>query len=496
MGGGVAYGTVSGGSVTYTAGDATATFSAATDTANPGAPAITYGAPPAIDAAMPGGVQISYGAGGVYSGVEPQGIVYETNLQAEAPMQTTYVQGDVPAQTMFVQGEASMQMQPPEIAAQTITYGAPQYEVPGQTLEMGGQAYAVQGQNITYGISGQMEVGQGQTITYGAPSAQFEVQPAEGGVGGSGFVTYSAPPQPEMQGQVTYTSPEMPQGQVTYTTPEIQGQVTYTTPQSVVGGHIGFGGPTIQQGQIGGPQQGSVTIGGTVGYGGQPIQGQIGVPQPTMQGQEFTSNMTVGIQGQIGGNYQGQIVGGMPGQVVQGIPQATYTMGSGAVTQGLSYQIPGQVGYAANSGYQMAGQAGYVYGGAGYTQYSTMMQTGAGASHTPRGQNMQVQGQTSSSYTPPVNYTYGAPSAEITYGAPQADMTYGAPAPVAAAMVTPEIVMAQPVQPQKEGLLAAESMLCYTSGPQAQPTEGQESTSTKKGKVTKDSKKKKSGGCC
>merc|ERR1712137_1236207 len=357
MGGGVAYGTVSGGSVTYTAGDATATFSAATDTANPGAPAITYGAPPAIDAAMPGGVQISYGAGGVYSGGEPQGIVYETNLQAEAPMQTTYVQGDVPAQTMFVQGEASMQMQPPEIAAQTITYGAPQYEVPGQTLEMGGQAYAVQGQNITYGISGQMEVGQGQTITYGAPSAQFEVQPAEGGVGGSGFVTYSAPPQPEMQGQVTYTSPEMPQGQVTYTTPEIQGQVTYTTPQSVVGGHIGFGGPTIQQGQIGGPQQGSVTIGGTVGYGGQPIQGQIGVPQPTMQGQEFTSNMTVGIQGQIGGNYQGQIVGGMPGQVVQGIPQATYTMGSGAVTQGLSYQIPGQVGYAANSGYQMAGQA-------------------------------------------------------------------------------------------------------------------------------------------
>merc|ERR1712137_1363752 len=475
MGGGVAYGTVSGGSVTYTAGDATATFSAATDMANPGAPAITYGAPPAIDAAMPGGVQISYGAGGVYSGVEPQGIVYETNLQAEAPMQTTYVQGDVPAQTMFVQGEASMQMQPPEIAAQTITYGAPQYEVPGQTLEMGGQAYAVQGQNITYGISGQMEVGQGQTITYGAPSAQFDVQPAEGGVGGSGFVTYSAPPQPEMQGQVTYTTPEMPQGQgtyttpemvqgqvtytgpempqgqvtytgpemlqgqVTYTTPEIQGQVTYTTPQSVVGGQIGFGGPTI-----GGPQQGSVTIGGTVGYGGQPIQGQIGVPQPTMQGQEFTSNMTVGIQGQIGGNYQGQIVGGMPGQVVQGIPQATYTMGSGAVTQGLSYQIPGQVGYAANSGYQMAGQAGYVYGGAGYTQYSTMMQTGAGASYTPRGQNMQVQGQTSSSYTPPVNYTYGAPSAEITYGAPQADMTYGAPAPVAAAMVTPEIVMAQP----------------------------------------------------
>merc|ERR1712137_270867 len=515
---GVAYGTVSGGSVTYTAGDAAATFSAPTGTAIPGAPAIAYGA--------------------------PQGMVYETNLQAEAPTQTMYVQGDVPAQTMFVQGEAGMQMQPPEMAAQTITYGAPQYEVPGQTMEVGGQAYAVQGQNITYGISGQVEVGQGQTITYGAPSAQFEVQPAEGGVGGSGFVTYSAPPQPEMQGQVTYTTPEMPQGQVTYTTPEmpqgqgtyttpemvqgqvtytgpkmpqgqvtytgpempqgqvtyttpeIQGQVTYTTPQSVVGGQIGFGGPTIQQCQIGGPQQGSVTIGGTVGYGGQPIQGQIGVPQPTMQGQEFTSNMTVGIQGQIGGNYQGQIVGGMPGQVVQGIPQATYTMGSGAVTQGLSYQIPGQVGYAANSGYQMAGQAGYVYGGAGYTQYSTMMQTGAGASYTPRGQNMQVQGQTSSSYTPPVNYTYGAPSAEITYGAPQADMTYGATAPVAAAMVTPEIVMAQPVQPQKEGLLAAESMLCYTSGPQAQPTEGQESTSTKKGKVTKDSKKKKSGGCC
>merc|ERR1712063_217340 len=337
-------------------------------------------------------------------------------------------------------------------------------------------------------------------------SAQFEVQPAEGGVGGSGFVTYSAPPQPEMQGQVTYTTPEMVQGQVTYTTPEmpqgqvtytgpempqgqvtytgpemlqgqvtyttpeIQGQVTYTTPQSVVGGQIGFGGPTIQQGQIGGPQQGSVTIGGTVGYGGQPIQGQIGVPQPTMQGQEFTSNMTVGIQGQIGGNYQGQIVGGMPGQVVQGIPQATYTQGSGAVTQGLSYQIPGQAGYTANSGYQMAGQAGYVYGGAGYTQYSTTMQTGAGASYTPRGQNMQVQGQTLSSCTPPVNYTYGAPSADVTYGAPQ---------PVVAAKVTPEIVMAQPVQPQNEGLSVAE------------PTEGQEATATKKGRVTKDAKKKK-----
>merc|ERR1712137_579303 len=127
-------------------------------------------------------------------------------------------------------------------------------------------------------------------------------------------------------------------------------------------------------------------------------------------------------QGQIGGSYQGQIVGGqasMPGQVVQGIPQATYTQGSGAVTQGLSYQIPGQAGYTANSGYQMAGQAGYVYGGAGYTQYSTAMQTGTGASYTPRGQNMQVQGQ-----------TYGAPSAEITYGAPPADVTYGAPQPV------------------------------------------------------------------
>merc|ERR1712137_993706 len=438
---GVAYGTVSGGSVTYTAGDAAATFSAPTGTAIPGAPAIAYGA--------------------------PQGMVYETNLQAEAPTQTMYVQGDVPAQTMFVQGEASMQMQPTKMAAQTITYGAPQYEVPGQTMEVGGQAYAVQGQNITYGIADQMEVGQGQTITYGAPSAQFEVQPGESGVGGSGFVTYSAPPQPEMQGQVayttpempqgqvtymtpemplpqgqvtytapqkqqgqvtytapdmlqgqvTYTAPEMPQGQVTYTAPEMQGQVTYTTPQSVVGGQIGFGGPPIQQGQIGGPQQGSITVGGAVGYGGQPIQGQIGVPQPTIQGQEFTStNMTVGIQqGQIGGSYQGQIVGGqasMPGQVVQGISQATYTQGSGAVTQDLSYQIPGQAGYTANSGYQMAGQAGYVYGGAGYTQYSTTVQTGAGASYTPRGQNMQVQGQTLSSCTPPVNYTYGAPSAE------------------------------------------------------------------------------------
>merc|ERR1712137_449904 len=172
---GVAYGTVSGGSVTYTAGDAAATFSAPTGTAIPGAPAIAYGA--------------------------PQGMVYETNLQVEAPTQTMYVQGDVPAQTMFVQGEAGMQMQPTEMAAQTITYGAPQYEVPGQTMEVGGQAYAVQGQNITYGIADQMEVGQGQTITYGAPSAQFEVQPGESGVG-SGFVTYSAPPQPEMQGQV------------------------------------------------------------------------------------------------------------------------------------------------------------------------------------------------------------------------------------------------------------------------------------------------------
>merc|ERR1712137_683958 len=363
--------------------------------------------------------------------------------------------------------------------------------------------------------------------------------PGESGVGGSGFVTYSAPPQPEMQGQVayttpempqgqvtymtpemplpqgqvtytapqkqqgqvtyttpdmlqgqvTYTAPEMPQGQVTYTTPEMQGQVTYTTPQSVVGGQIGFGGPPIQQGQIGGPQQGSITVGGAVGYGGQPIQGQIGVPQPTIQGQEFTStNMTVGIQqGQIGGSYQGQIVGGqasMPGQVVQGISQATYTQGSGAVTQDLSYQIPGQAGYTANSGYQMAGQAGYVYGGAGYTQYSTTVQTGAGASYTPRGQNMQVQGQTLSSCTPPVNYTYGAPSAEITYGAPPADVTYGAPQPVVAAKVTPEIVMAQPVQPQNEGLSVAE------------PTEGQEATATKKGRVTKDAKKKKSGGCC
>merc|ERR1712137_1293652 len=166
---GVAYGTVSGGSVTYTVGDAAATFSAPTGTAIPGAPAIAYGA--------------------------PQGMVYETNLQVEAPTQTMYVQGDVPAQT--------------------ITYGAPQYEVPGQTMEVGGQAYAVQGQNITYGIADQMEVGQGQTITYGAPSAQFEVQPGESGVGGSGFVTYSAPPQPEMQGQVAYTTPEMPQGQVT-----------------------------------------------------------------------------------------------------------------------------------------------------------------------------------------------------------------------------------------------------------------------------------------
>jgi len=174
----------------------------------------------------------------------------------------------------------------------------------------------------------------------------------------------------------------------------------------------------------------------------------------------------------------------MPGQVVQGIPQATYTQGSGAVTQGLSYQIPGQAGYTANSGYQMAGQAGYVYGGAGYTQYSTTVQTGAGASYTPRGQNMQVQGQTLSSCTPPVNYTYGAPSAEITYGAPPADVTYGAPQPVVAAKVTPEIVMAQPVQPQNEGLSVAE------------PTEGQEATATKKGRVTKDAKKKKSGGCC
>merc|ERR1712137_1242334 len=101
------------------------------------------------------------------------------------------------------------------------------------------------------------------------------------------------------------------------------------------------------------------------------------------------------------------------------------------------------------------------------------MQTGTGASYTPRGQNMQVQGQ-----------TYGAPSAEITYGAPPADVTYGAPQPVVAAKVTPEIVMAQPVQPQNEGLSVAE------------PTEGQEATATKKGRVTKDAKKKKSGGCC
>merc|ERR1712007_326740 len=86
----------------------------------------------------------------------------------------------------------------------------------------------------------------------------------------------------------------------------------------------------------------------------------------------------------------------------------------------------------------------------------------ASTSYTPPGQIMQVQGQTSSSYTPPANYTYGAPSAEITYAAPQA-----APA---------EIVMAQPVQPQNGGLQAAESMLCYSSGPQA--SEGQEKVST------------------
>merc|ERR1712137_1078295 len=323
--------------------------------------------------------------------------------------------------------------------------------------------------------------------------------PGESGVGRSGFVTYSAPPQPEMQGQVAYTTPEMPQGQVTYMTPEMplpQGQVTYTAPQKQQGqvtyttpdmlkGQVTYTAPEMQQGQVTyttPEMQGQVTyttpqsvVGGQIGFGGPPIQ-----------------------QGQIGGSYQGQIVGGqasMPGQVVQGIPQATYTQGSGAVTQGLSYQIPGQAGYTANSGYQMAGQAGYVYGGAGYTQYSTTMQTGAGASYTPRGQNMQVQGQTLSSCTPPVNYTYGAPSAEITYGAPPADVTYGAPQPVVAAMVKPEIVMAQPVQPQNEGLSAAESMLCQTSGPQVLPTEGQESTATKKGRVTKDAKKKKSGGC-
>jgi len=298
-----------------------------------------------------------------------------------------------------------------------------------------------------------------------------------------GQVTYTTP---EMQGQLAYTTQEM-QGQVTYTTPEMQGQVTYTTPPPVVAGPVGIGGPSIQQGQIGEPLtvvqgqeftstigQGGITVGGPTGFGGQSIQ-----------------------QGQISGSYQGQIVGGqasMPGQVIQGIPQGTipYTQGSGAVTQGLSYQIPGQTTYAANAGYQMAGQTGYVYGGAqapspmGYTQYSTMMQTGTGVqastSYTPPGQIMQVQGQTSSSYTPPANYTYGAPSAEITYAAPQA-----APA---------EIVMAQPVQPQNGGLQAAESMLCYSSGPQA--SEGQEKVSTgaKKGKVTKEGKKKKTGGCC
>merc|ERR1712007_292435 len=192
----------------------------------------------------------------------------------------------------------------------------------------------------------------------------------------------------------------------------------------------------------------------------------------------------------------GQIVGGqvsMPGQVVQGIPQATYTQGSGAVTPGLGYQIQGQTTYAVNSGYQIAGQPGYVTGGVGYTQYPTTMQAGyavQGSTYTPRGQNMQVnmqvQGQTSSSYTPPANYAYAAPPADATYGVPQ---------PIGATVVTLEIVMAQPVQPQNEGLLAAESMLCYTSGPQVQLAEGQEKepTTTKKGKVTKDAKKKKSG---
>merc|ERR1712137_366671 len=87
---------------------------------------------------------------------------------------------------------------------------------------------------------------------------------------------------------------------------------------------------------------------------------------------------------------------------------------SGNSTRSNWWKLPGSncwwasfyAGYTANSGYQMAGQAGYVYGGAGYTQCSTTVQTGAGASYTPRGQNMQVQGQTLSSCTPPVNYTY------------------------------------------------------------------------------------------
>merc|ERR1712107_203605 len=218
--------------------------------------------------------------------------------------------------------------------------------------------------------------------------------------------------------------------------------------------------------------QGSITVGGQIGIAGQPMQGQIGGLQPAMQGQEFTYGIQ---QGQIGGSYQGQIVGGqvsMPGQVVQGIPQATYTQGSGAVTPGVGYQI--------------AGQPGYVTGAAGYTQYPTTVQAGyavQGSTYTPRGQNMQVnmqvQGQTSSSYTPPANYTYAAPpGAEITYAAPPADATYGVPQPIGATAVTPEIVMAQPVQPQNEGLLAADSMLCYTSGPQVQLAEGQEKEPT------------------
>merc|ERR1712211_144605 len=149
--------------------------------------------------------------------------------------------------------------------------------------------------------------------------------------------------------------------------------------------------------------------------------------------------------------------------------------GSGAVTPGVGYQIQGQTTYAVNSGYQIAGRPGDVTGAAGYTQYPTTMQAGyamQGSTYTPRGQNMQVnmqvQGQTSSSYTPPANYSYAAPpGAEITYAAPPADATYVVPQPIGATAVTPEIVMAQPVQPQNEGLLAAESMLCYqwTTGP-------------------------------